>query len=161
GVVNFILRKDYNGAETGLRFGTRDGGANDIQVSQLFGRSWSGGRALLGYQYYERDPLENAEHPYLAAAGDLRRFGGTDFRTNYTSNPGIILCPSGRRDCSSGRPAYAIPGGQNGTGLSASSLIPLNGVLPAGYPLNYAADRWFLAEEKLNTVFVSAAQRLG
>lgn len=52
GVVNYILRTDFDGAETRLRAGlATDGGGEEIQASQLFGKTWSSGHALLSYDY--------------------------------------------------------------------------------------------------------------
>jgi len=52
GVVNYVLRTDFDGAETRLRAGlATDGGGEEIQASQLFGKAWSSGHALLSYDY--------------------------------------------------------------------------------------------------------------
>ena len=58
GVVNFITRKDYDGAETRVRYGgATDGGGDQLQIGQLFGRTWEGGSALLNYEYESDDPI--------------------------------------------------------------------------------------------------------
>jgi len=65
GVVNFILRKDYNGAETRVRYGiTTDGGADEIQVGQIFGKSWDAGHAMVSLEYQNRTPLVAAERSF-------------------------------------------------------------------------------------------------
>ena len=74
GVVNIILRKDLEGAETRARFSTASGDADETQVAQLFGTRWSRGHALLGYQYSNRDPLlASRVHipPQMAICADL------------------------------------------------------------------------------------------
>ncbi|MEE8294541.1 MAG: TonB-dependent receptor, partial [Sphingomonadales bacterium] len=44
GVVNFILRKDYDGAETRLRYGfAPEGGLGEVLIGQTFGKTWKGG----------------------------------------------------------------------------------------------------------------------
>src|SRR6266478_296990 len=44
GVVNVILKRNYNGAVTLLHFQTpTDGGGQQIQASQLYGHTWDGG----------------------------------------------------------------------------------------------------------------------
>lgn len=59
GVVNFILRDDFEGAETTLRFGaSSQGGAAERQVSQLFGANWTGGNLLLNVERYEQEALQ-------------------------------------------------------------------------------------------------------
>lgn len=58
GVVNFILREDYAGVESTLRFGTStSGGAAERQASQLFGTVWNGGNLLLNLERYEQEAL--------------------------------------------------------------------------------------------------------
>ena len=72
GVVNFILRKDYNGAETRVRLGTKtEGDANDYQIGQTFGISNERGRALLSYEYSSTDALNASDRRYTAMLGDL------------------------------------------------------------------------------------------
>lgn len=62
GVVNFVLRDDYDGAETRLRYGTvTDGGADEFQIGQSFGKSWKSGNAVASYEYYKRDRLDASE----------------------------------------------------------------------------------------------------
>ncbi|WP_407352494.1 TonB-dependent receptor domain-containing protein [Luteimonas sp. R10] len=58
GVVNFILRDDFEGAETTVRFGgSSRGGAAERQFSQLVGKSWSTGNVLLNVERYEQEAL--------------------------------------------------------------------------------------------------------
>lgn len=110
GVVNFILRDRLDGAETSLRYGRADG-FDQLQLSQLAGKSWSGGSVLLAYDFERRGGLDAAERDYFTQ--DLRRFGGHDYRTAF-ANPGTIL---------SGGIPYRIPAGQDGRNLSAGALI--------------------------------------
>jgi iron complex outermembrane recepter protein len=117
GVVNIILRKDFDGAETALRFGTvTEGGSQEYRASQIFGKSWGAGHALLAYEYYSRERLGYRERSFTASR-DLRPFGGSDFRADF-SVPGNILHPVTRL------PVFAIPSGQDGTSLTASQLLP-------------------------------------
>ena len=117
GVVNIILRRDFEGAETRLRVGGADGGAGSVQVGQTFGTTWSSGSALLAYEYEHREALPYAARPYTATA-DLRGFGGTDHRS-FLAHPGnILVLTSGAY-----QPRYAIPPGQNGTGLTPASIV--------------------------------------
>jgi iron complex outermembrane recepter protein len=85
GVVNIIMREDLNGAESHARFTSVPGGANELQASQLIGKRWTSGHALLAYQYSERAPLAAADRAYAANA-DKRPLGGTDHRTYYAGN---------------------------------------------------------------------------
>lgn len=58
GVVNIVMRQDFTGYETGLRYGTvTTGGMEEYQVSQAAGWSWDDGRALVSYEYVEQTNL--------------------------------------------------------------------------------------------------------
>jgi iron complex outermembrane receptor protein len=120
GVVNIILRRHFDGAETrALGSFTSDGGAGETQLGQTFGKSWDSGNLTLSLEYDSRDALHGDQRPYTASA-DLRPFGGTDERAFY-AHPGNIIVP----DPVTGAlvPAFAIPTGQNGTGLTPSSFL--------------------------------------
>lgn len=120
GVVNVILRDDYDGAETRLRLGSSaDGAVGDRQIGQTFGRRWSSGGVLAVYEFNERDAFA-ARDRRLAGDADLRWRGGSD-RRQYFSNPGNILV----RDPVRGEiPGFAIPSDQNGIGLRPSDFLP-------------------------------------
>ena len=71
GVVNFVLRKDFEGAETRLRAGgVTEGGSQEYQVGQTFGHNWDSGNALLSYEYYQRNNLLASERSYTRLAPD-------------------------------------------------------------------------------------------
>jgi outer membrane receptor protein involved in Fe transport len=87
GVVNLILRDNFEGAETSVRFGaTSGGGASERAFSQLLGASWQTGQIMGAYEYRARDELNVLDRPFLATANFTDR-GGTDFR-GTRSNPG-------------------------------------------------------------------------
>ncbi|HKU13591.1 MAG TPA: TonB-dependent receptor [Steroidobacteraceae bacterium] len=72
GVVNILLRKDFDGAETGLQYGAAtQGGTEEQRVSQLVGQSWSSGNALLVAELYKRDPLDAGDRDFLVDAGAI------------------------------------------------------------------------------------------
>jgi iron complex outermembrane recepter protein len=55
GVVNFILKKDYSGADTSAEVGyPTDGGGVSQRYGQLLGTSWGSGSAILTYQYRDQ-----------------------------------------------------------------------------------------------------------
>jgi iron complex outermembrane recepter protein len=71
GVVNFILRRDYEGAESRARFATvSDGGSRELQAAQTLGQTWRTGSALLSYEYYDRTPLSAADRSYTDMAAE-------------------------------------------------------------------------------------------
>jgi iron complex outermembrane receptor protein len=65
GVANFILRRDYDGAQTSARVGTAtQGGATEYEANQLIGKSWGSGGGLLNYEYYHQNSLLASSRPY-------------------------------------------------------------------------------------------------
>lgn len=114
GVVNIILRDDFQGAETRVRYGGTPGGRAETVVSQLLGTHWTGGKAMLVYEYSDGTALDASARGYAADA-DKRPYGGSDYRS-YFSDPGNILSPSTLQ------PVFGIPAGLNGMPLTASAL---------------------------------------
>jgi outer membrane receptor protein involved in Fe transport len=69
GVINFILRKDFQGAESRARLGSvSEGNSREFQASQAVGTRWSGGSALVNYEFYNRTPLAASARSYSQAA---------------------------------------------------------------------------------------------
>lgn len=89
GVVNVIMRRNFDGQESRLRVSAAQGGAEDVLVSHLAGRTWSSGAAYLSWEYQDTNGLSSYDRPYTAD-GDLRPFGGTDRRFIYGA-PGNIV----------------------------------------------------------------------
>jgi len=110
GVVNIVPRTRFQGLETSLRLASADGDRQELQLSQLVGTSWGSGRAVLAYEYARNGRLAAADRRF--ATEDLRAFGGPDLRQLY-ANPGTI---------SAAGETFAIPAGQNGSGLRADQL---------------------------------------
>lgn len=116
GVVNIILRRDFSGAETRLRFGeATSGGLREYGVSHLAGLNGRKGNLLVGYEYRERERLAAADRTF-ASNTDLRALGGDDFSRNF-ADPGTII-RVGATNVS-----YAIPRNQNGLTLAQSDFV--------------------------------------
>lgn len=92
GVVNFVLRKDFDGAQTSVQYGDDDAGSADLQFTQLFGASWSSGRILTAAQYGKSGALGYRD--IGIDTFDFRSRGGSDQRTPYLGSPGTVL-PAG------------------------------------------------------------------
>ena len=56
GVVNFVLRKDFDGVETRVRSGVADD-IDELRASQTFGFGWGSGNIVASGEYYQRDML--------------------------------------------------------------------------------------------------------
>jgi outer membrane cobalamin receptor len=69
GVVNFILREDYEGAETMVRYGSvTEGELTELQAAQSLGANWNGGGTLISYEYHERDALDARDRDFAASS---------------------------------------------------------------------------------------------
>lgn len=148
GVVNIILRSDFDGAELTARYGdTWSGDAAEYGGAFVAGRSWRTGHLLAGVEVREREALAARARDY-AADSDLRPFGGSNFSTNQ-GNPGTIT------RIGATAVTYAIPTGQNGETLSEADLLP--GVV--NYR-NAQADDDLLPEQESTSLFVTFEQEL-
>lgn len=68
GVINFVLREDFDGAETMLHYGrVTDGGLAETRASQTLGTAWDSGSILATYEYFDRGNLTLADRPDIAA----------------------------------------------------------------------------------------------
>ncbi len=68
GVVNIILRRKFEGAESRAQFGAvGTGSMHDVQAAQTVGEDWQSGSAVLSYQYFDQTPLSAASRDYLHA----------------------------------------------------------------------------------------------
>ena len=66
GVINFILRDDFEGAETTASYGTvTEGRMEEYRFSQTAGRAWTTGNVLGTYEYASRDNLTLADRPEI------------------------------------------------------------------------------------------------
>jgi iron complex outermembrane receptor protein len=71
GAVNFVLRKDFDGAETSIRYGAATGRADgEFSASQLFGHSWGTGNALLVYEHDKQDGLLSTDRSFIPDQGN-------------------------------------------------------------------------------------------
>ena len=147
GVVNIIMRDDFQGAKTQARYGTAVAGRRELMIGQLLGTRWSGGHAMLAYQFSDATPLAAASRPYAADANKTP-YGGGNY-DSYYSNPGNILDPATLQ------PAYGIPAGQNGRSLTAAQLTPqINLANP------YAREQIF-PETRAHELYAAGTQDLG
>jgi len=109
GVVNIVMRREFDGQESRLRLGAGQGGSEEVVVSHMAGRSWDSGGAYLAYEHQTAKGLNMLDRPYTAD-GDLRPFGGTD-RRGLFSSPGNIVAVAGGAFASQ----WAIRPGASGT----------------------------------------------
>ncbi|HEY6621804.1 MAG TPA: TonB-dependent receptor [Steroidobacteraceae bacterium] len=66
GVVNIVTRRDFAGAETGLRYGiSTEGGAGEYTASHLLGHSWGSGNVLLDFEYDKQEGLDASQRDWI------------------------------------------------------------------------------------------------
>ena len=148
GVVNIILRRNFEGVEARVRGSTTDSEATERSAALLVGHVGSRGNVLAGFQFNDSDALRCSARAVCAANADFRRFGGTDLR-GFASNPGTILDPITLI------PIAAIPHGQDGTHLTATQLIPGT----ATYTDNVTGND-ILPKQTMRSAFVSASHKM-
>jgi iron complex outermembrane recepter protein len=146
GVVNIIMRNNFDGAQTQLRYGTAIGGRREVVASQLLGTHWSSGHAMLAYEYSDETPLAAAERPYAANA-DKTPYGGGNYDSYYTY-PGNILNPV------TGLPSYGLPAQQGGQAPMLAALLPSINLE------NQFAGLQIFPEVTANELYATAAQDL-
>jgi outer membrane receptor protein involved in Fe transport len=120
GVVNIVLRRDFDGAQAAAQYGWNAAGADKQFASFLFGKPWATGNFLAAVQYQRTDPLKAAEVGITSV--DFRSRGGGDFRLSPYASPGTVL-PVGIFD---GNPFTTITAPGGGPVFTAA-LPPGNG----------------------------------
>jgi iron complex outermembrane receptor protein len=148
GVVNVVLRRDFEGIEVRVRGSTTDSDATERSAALLVGHAGSRGNVVAGFQFDDSDALPCSARAVCAANADFRGFGGTD-RRGFASNPGTILDPVTLA------PIAAIPHGQDGTHLTAAQLIPGT----ANYTDNVTSND-ILPTQTMRSAFVSASYEI-
>jgi outer membrane cobalamin receptor len=69
GVVNVILKRNYDGAETSLSYGlATHGGGTEKRASQLFGTHWNGGDVLIAYEHSQQDVVDARDRDFTSSA---------------------------------------------------------------------------------------------
>lgn len=152
GVVNVILRDDYEGAETTIRYAPGTSDIEEVQFSQVFGKKWDTGNVLFTLEYYDRSELKSEDRDYTRNS-DLRPLGGGNHSSDG-SNPGNIISPV------TFAPAFAIPTGQDGTDLTPADLIDLSTNPEAINLQNIREGSYVLPKQERHSAFVSATQEI-
>ena len=83
GVVNFILRDDYEGGETRARYELGANEGDSWRIEQTLATSWSSGRAMASLSYSENTAIDAAKAGHTSS--DFSDRGGRDQRTATTS----------------------------------------------------------------------------
>ena len=69
GVVNIILREDYDSAEVSFRYGAvTEGSMDESRVSAKAGKSWNKGHVFGSYEYYDKGSLSAEDRSFARDA---------------------------------------------------------------------------------------------
>ncbi|MBO9574555.1 MAG: TonB-dependent receptor [Sphingobium sp.] len=87
GVVNYVIRKDYQGLEASIRVSNNNGGY-EYTPGVTGGTNWQidglgRGNIIVSYEYSRRDAYRRGKNAYLRQ--NLSQFGGQDGRLNGTN----------------------------------------------------------------------------
>src|SRR3546814_16308913 len=75
GVVNILLRKEYEGFTTTARIGgSTDGGNFQQQFSVLSGTKWSTGGILAVYDYFDNSAIRASDRSYSSSSNPASTF---------------------------------------------------------------------------------------
>ncbi|QJU59282.1 TonB-dependent receptor [Sphingomonas sp. AP4-R1] len=115
GVVNYILRRDYEGAELTGRFTHTL--YDQYQAEGVAGHKWSTGGFMVGFSFSRQNRVKQNARDYLRY--DLRPYGGNDNRFIGTTvypgqTPALII----------GSTVYGLPA-TNGAVPTAAQVLPL------------------------------------
>jgi iron complex outermembrane receptor protein len=68
GVVNIIVKRNYDGAKTSLSYGfAPDGGGAQKRASQLFGTHWDGGDVLIAYEHVRQNAVDARDRAFTSS----------------------------------------------------------------------------------------------
>lgn len=153
GVVNILLKRRFEGAETRGRFGSvTDGGKRDVQLDQTIGKQWTNGGIMLSYEYDREGRLASADRAF-ARSTDSRGLGGTDHRYIF-SLPGNVLGINPVTGALGA--AYAIPGGQDGRSLTPGDFLAGTTNLQ-----NSRTDTDLIPRQKRHSLYATLDQDIG
>jgi outer membrane receptor protein involved in Fe transport len=117
GVINVILRRGYDGAQTNARFGFAQGAAHEnYMFSQLFGRQWDNGGVTIAYEIQRENHVPGDALPWNTLNFSESGFEGLDFTTISASSPGVVSTGPTRTATGAGNnpvPSTAIPSGMS------------------------------------------------
>jgi iron complex outermembrane receptor protein len=90
GVINFITRRNYRGAEITGSYGiSAEGDTAETNVGGVVGFGAGPANILVNLSYFKRDPLENLDRERTNTA-DFRRFGGGNQLSTFAPSGNVV-----------------------------------------------------------------------
>lgn len=130
GVVNIILKKDFDGAEVNARYGSADG-YDEKQTSFTIGKTFSRGAISFMGTYSTNSVLWGSERA-ITADTDYSRYGGHVYAVTYGA-PGNVYSRSAANLPGLNSRFAAIPEGTDGIGLTPADFAATAGTLQRDY----------------------------
>ncbi|KCZ57689.1 TonB-dependent receptor [Hyphomonas chukchiensis] len=96
GVMNFVLRDDFEGAETAVRYGAvTEGSLEEYRLSQTLGKAWQSGNVIATYEYFDRGNLTLSDRPdipvpTLTDGAPIVDTGAFDLLPQQTRQSGLV-----------------------------------------------------------------------
>ncbi len=116
GVVNYILRKPFDGVEVTARYTNTL--YDEGNLGFVGGKTWDGGGIVAAFEWAKNSTVTQYDIPQLRQ--DLTPFGGNDLRFQGTDvQPGAVGA------LIVGSTVYGLPSGLNGRTPTAGELTPL------------------------------------
>jgi iron complex outermembrane recepter protein len=138
GVVNIILRDDFTGAESSVKYGapTRSGGGDQLTASQLFGDSWGDGHVMLVYQFNKEGSLNASGRDFIPSVAD----GGQLFLSpSVEKNSAILTVAQSLGDSTKVSSDLLYSGMTSTNDLALNNLTPVFEVDQSGVSNQYGA----------------------
>ena len=165
GVINFIMKDDFEGAEILIGQTTPErSGADEERAQFVFGASGDKGKIIASVEYYQRDAIFDADRDYSAAQVNGPSFGdtvGVSVGGNTGFVPGFPQNPFPIGDCPTDTYAgvldnpFGIPGQGCGFGYAdisaqTGAVDRISTFLDASYDVN--ADNTVYAEARYSRI---------
>jgi iron complex outermembrane receptor protein len=151
GVVNIILRKNYNGAVASVSYGnTTERDSSDVNASVIWGAGNDKGNLMIGVNYQSRQAIFQRDRPYSAVPA---------FLSSNSSPPNLQLSRAAVEEALGLPPGGAIPGIAAGTNVffgttgpnEPNSLVPLPGNQNANNNGNLPASAYTYSNGRLSS----------
>ena len=88
GVVNFILKKDYEGVDFDVRYGeTFDGDGEEMRIAGVYGANFADddGNVMMGFEYSSRGEVRSRDRDWQRAIWEDRTVGANFFAPTETA----------------------------------------------------------------------------
>nr|WP_281722571.1 TonB-dependent receptor [Nitrosomonas nitrosa] len=143
GVINFVLKDDYEGAEINMTYGAEmeTGNVPEFEINGLVGGNFANGRGnMTTYaSYYNREGILQGEYDYSRVSAASCIQGPVGALTDYLTQRNFVCDDRDEALANGWSPSPFIPGGSATppwgtiTSLADNPFVGLSGVLPGTF----------------------------